>query len=203
MNEFELIGIKYLNRESEESNNFGFLPRIPRYVKTFVNKNTGEVFYSNDIKKKKHLRNNHLDGFVQKYYNSYRKKKLTILSMVVDDEYGTITKFMDTFSKRLKQKGVLKLGYVWLRDVGAEKFKRHYHLLFAATFMEKSLYKQLLKDKDVKGYDVEYLKTKNGMRDYLKKKEIYAEKSERSFGKSRHFLTIKDVLSKQKGINTN
>jgi hypothetical protein len=115
---------------------------------------------------------------------------VSLFSLVVsDDEYdGKMSKFINTFSKKLKRKGIEKLGYVWARDIGEIKFEKHFHLLFATSYIPYKLFKELFSKKTSDKYNIQFVKKVNGIIRYIKEKELFASHKQRAFGKSKEFL---------------
>ena len=191
MNPWKLVKCKYLLGLSNNSNKMGQLTKQPRYEKTFVNVCTGEIKSVDDVTIAKQKRGNALECFLDKYFEDYKSKKLTILSIVVkQDYYATMGKFINTLTRKLKRKGIARLGYVWVRDVGNILFEKHFHLLIATSEIEKSTFRSLFNAKDHSKYEIEFLKTRTGMKNYLSTKEIFGLHKERAYSKSRKFKSI-------------
>jgi hypothetical protein len=127
MNHWNLMNIRYLSEGSKKSDNIGQTPLTAKYKKTFLNKETGQICEVTDLESKIYKRNNCVKLFFSVYTKYFVKKSLSILTAVVNqDEYQSITKFVNTITRKLKRKGVDRLGYVWVRDVGDEIFHKHY-----------------------------------------------------------------------------
>jgi hypothetical protein len=192
MQQWVIAGIKYLDEGSVYSDSMGQYPLKARYIKRIVNLYTGELIEITDLQTKKRNRNNALNMFFGEYANFHKKAEISILSLVVDaSKYDTIATFNASFNKKLKRKGIKRLGYVWVRDIGDFKFEKHFHVLIATSSISEAMFHSLFqKNKDNK-YKVQFLKTKYGMKNYIKAKELYAALKQRSYGRSREFLSHK------------
>lgn len=192
MKVWEFINTQYLLEGSDNSSNTGQYPIQARYLKRFANIFSGELIEVTDLHCKKVKRDVALNLFIEKYGSVYKSKDMTILSLVVNSsKYDTIATFNASFNKKLKRKGIKRLGYVWVRDIGEIKFEKHFHVLIATSRISPAMFRGLFRKKKDDKYDVEFLKTKNGMKEYIKKKELYAAFKQRSYGKSRRFLSHK------------
>jgi hypothetical protein len=187
MSEWVLRNIRYLSEGSNKSDNTGQTPKLPRYNKTYINIETGELNEVSDLQSKIYKRDKFLRLFFNVYQKYYSNKKITILSAVVNqDTYPTITKFINTITRKLKRKGIERLGYFWVRDVGDKRFHKHFHILLATSRISAEKFKTIFEKKDHNNYDVEFLKSK-GMKSYINDKELYAANKQRAFGKSKTF----------------
>lgn len=192
MKPFILTKIKYLSEGSSKSDNTGHSPIQALYMKSIVNINTGEVIEVTDLQCKLRKRDSALRDFFGKYGNLWKNGEISILSNYVDAvKYDTIATFNSSFNKKLKRKGIKRLGYVWVRDIGDIKFEKHFHVLIATSRITAEVFRSLFKAKKDNRYKVQFLKTKNGMRDYIMKKELYAASKQRSYGRSRKFYSHK------------
>ena len=188
MSEWKLRNIRYLSEGSNTSDNVGQTPVREKYQKTFLNTETGELKTITDLQSKIYKRDGFMRDFFKTYLKSYSNKKISILSAVVNqDSYPTITKFINTIIRKLKRKGIERLGYFWVRDVGDKRFHKHWHLLVATSRITEDKFKNIFEKKDHSNYEVEFLKSK-GMKSYIKEKELYAANKQRAFGKSKTFL---------------
>ena len=187
MSEWALRKIRYLSEGSNKSVNTGQTPILPKYQKTFLNIETGELNEITDLQSKIYKRDKFLRLFFNVYQKYYSNKKITILSAVVNqDTYPTITKFINTITRKLKRKGIERLGYFWVRDVGDKRFHKHFHILLATSRISAEKFKSIFEKKDHNNYDIEFLKSK-GMKSYINDKELYAANKQRAFGKSKTF----------------
>jgi len=187
MSEWALRKIRYLSEGSNKSVNSGQTPILPKYQKTFLNIETGELNEITDLQSKIYKRDKFLRLFFNVYQKYYSNKKITILSAVVNqDTYPTITKFINTITRKLKRKGIERLGYFWVRDVGDKRFHKHFHILLATSRISAEKFKSIFEKKDHNNYDIEFLKSK-GMKSYINDKELYAANKQRAFGKSKTF----------------
>ena len=126
MNEWALRNIRYLSEGSNKSVNVGQTPVLEKYKKTFLNLETGELKEITDLQSKIYKRDRFTRDFFNAYLKSFSNKKVSILSAVVNqDTYPTITKFINTITRKLKRKGIERLGYFWVRDVGDKRFHKH------------------------------------------------------------------------------
>ena len=189
MKEWALRRITYLISEgSKVSDKSGQTPMRPKYLKTFVNIETGQLSEVTDLETKIYKRNNQLRLFFKVYTTPFAKKEITIFSAVVNqDEYSTVGKFINTITRKFKRKGIERLGYVWFRDVGNIKCHKHFHILFATSRVSSKLFKKLFGSKKNNNYEVKFLKSPRGITNYLEVKELYGAKKQRAFGKSRKF----------------
>lgn len=188
MKPYQLFKIKYLSGKSLNSDNSGQTPQQAKYEKTFVNVYTGELSSITDVDSKKYKRNKYFEDFQRIYSPLYQAKEVSILALVVcQDQYETITKFLNTISRKLKRKGVEKYGYVWVRDIGDKKFNKHYHLLLATSRIDKEQFNFIFKTKKTQGYEVQFMKSNKGLIRYIKKKELYGINRQRTYGRSRMF----------------
>ena len=129
MGEWALRNIRYLSEGSNKSVNKGQTSILPKYSKTYLNIETGELNEVTDLQSKIYKRDKYLRLFFNVYLKYFSNKKITILSAVVNqDTYPTITKFINTITRKLKRKGIDRLGYFWIRDVGDERFHNHFHI---------------------------------------------------------------------------
>ena len=192
MQQWIITGIKYLSEGSNKSDNSGHYPIQARYKKSMINIFTKEQVEITDLDCKKLKRDNALNEFFSFYGFNYVKEEITILSIVIDaSKYDTIATFNNSFGKKLKRKGLKRLGYVWVRDIGEIEFEKHFHILIATSRICGLMFRSLFEAKNDGKYEVQFLKTKNGMKEYIKRKELYAANKQRSYGKSRSFLSHK------------
>jgi hypothetical protein len=199
-----LLNTKYLSDGSKKSDNIGQTPIIAKYENTFVNTVTGEVRSVTDLQSKIYKRDNCLKLFFRVYTKWFVKKSHSIICAVVNqDEYDTISKFINTITRKLQRKGIDRLGYVWVRDVGKEKFHKHFHILIATTRINKVLFNELFNGKKHNRYEVQFLKTPRGMAKYITDKDLYGANKQRTYGKSRQFPIVKAIKPKFKCTNAN
>lgn len=186
--------VKYLSEGSNLSDNVGQVPMRAKYNRTFLNLMTGEINEVSDLQSKLYKRDKNLQSFFDVYDKYRANKSLSVLSIVVNQEaYTTITKFINTITRKLKRKGVDRLGYVWVRDVGDETFRKHYHLLLATSRIDGSLFHQLFTKKNHNQYRVQFMHSRFGMKNYLIKKDLFGDRKHRTYGKSRLFPTSKKI----------
>jgi hypothetical protein len=187
MSEWALRKIRYLSEGSNKSVNSGQTPILPKYQKTFLNIETGELNEITDLQSKIYKRDRFLQSFFNVYYGSNTKNKISILSAVVNqDSYPTITKFINTITRKLKRKGIDRLGYFWVRDVGDKRFHKHFHIFLATSKISAEKFKSIFEKKDNNNYEIQFLKSK-GMKRYINDKELYAANKQRAFGISKTF----------------
>lgn len=188
MKEYKLLRFEKLSEASIESDNSGQTPQEARYRKHFVNLETAEVFQITDLQSRKFKRNKHIDIFTQTYQSLFKKKAVSIFSFVVkESHYPSISKFLNMLGKKLSRKQILKLGHVWVRDVGEINFEHHYHILIATSRICDTTFRELFSKKRHSNFDVEFLRNTNGLKSYLIKKDLFASKKQRAFGKSKEF----------------
>ena len=189
MKEWKLIRFQPISVTSNTSDNVGQTPMLSKYIKFYLNLVTGEVKSSNDLIQKKNRRNFIFNEFSRKYSRLYEKNIISLFAIVVSEKYYvTLSKFINSFSRKIKRKGIEKLGYVWARDVGDIKFEKHFHLLIATSLVHYNLFKDLFKNKKDNRYEIQYVKKINGIVRYIKDKELFASHKQRAFGKSKSFL---------------
>ena len=188
MKEWKLRNLRYLSEGSNTSDNLGQTPVREKYQKTFLNTETGELKEITDLQSKIYRRDTFFKLFFNVYLKYYEKKQITILSAVADqDKYPTITKFINTITRKLKRKGIDRLGYFWVRDVGDKKFHKHFHVFIATSIITKEKLNDIFKNKTDNDYNVRFLESPEGMSSYIKAKDLYAAKKQRAFGKSKRF----------------
>ena len=132
------------------------------------------------------------------------KKTHSILCAVVNqEEYNSITKFIHAITRKLQRRGIDRLGYVWIRDIGAEIFHKHYHVFIATTRINPTLFHELFCKKKHNHYDIQFLKTPKGMAKYITDKDLYGAAKQRTYGKSNKFPIKKVIKAKLKRTNVN
>jgi hypothetical protein len=145
-------------------------------------------FKCTDLDTKKHKRSKVLIAFQKFYEKPYAKKEVSIFAIVIKEErYKSPSHFLNTFVKKLTRNKIQKLGHIWVRDVDEKTGLKHCHLILAISRINEEQFHKLFSKKTHNDYDVEYQKTRNGLRDYLTKKEVFAMKSQRSYGRSKSF----------------
>jgi hypothetical protein len=189
MRQFKLIRFEYLSEKSNNnSHNSGQTPHKARVKKHFVDLKTGEYVSSTDLGSRINKRNNLLDLFSSTYTTLYSENKVSLFGIIVDEEqYNSISKFLNSMKRKLSRKNIEILGYVWVRDCGEIKGKPHFHLLLSTSYISSTLFYELFSKKRNTKFQVEFLITKNGLQKYLKRKGLYGSKRQRSFGKSKLF----------------
>ena len=198
MSDWIFSGFEKLQEPSLVSHNYGFFKhQYPSYLKRYTHKKTGYSFWSNDLELKKKKKNKTLEDFEKAYWNFYTTGLLTITSCVVDaEEYESVSVFIDNKKRLLKRHNIKALGYVSVLDIGEILCKPHYHILFATTKMTEEQVFNFLNDKGKKRYSAELLKTKNGMNNYLSKKELFSKNRKgRCYTKSRRFESLESIVS--------
>jgi hypothetical protein len=189
MKEWRLIRFQPISVTSNISDNSGQYPLQPKYFKTYLNLDTAEIKHSNDLIQKKNRRNFIFNEFCRKYSSLYKKKYISVFAIVVSEfEFPSMSKFINSFSRKLKRKGVEKLGYAWMRDIGEVKFEKHYHLLMATSKVNHKLFVELFSKKRNNKYDIQFVKNMKGIVGYIKDKNLFARNKQRAFGKSKEFL---------------
>ena len=202
MNDWILLRLNYLLEGSNQSDNTGQIPKCAKYKKTFLNLQTGQVCEITDLQSKKCKRNYFLNLFLNVYQKCFKSKTVSILGFIVYQEYyGSVTKFINTISRKLKRKGVERLGYVWVRDIGENRFEKHFHLLIATSKMDSPIFHAIFHNKRHNKYKLEFMDSMKGIKNYLKEKELYGIGKQRSFSKSRKFQMISNKSSKIKQVN--
>lgn len=172
---------------SDNSNNSGHTPRKAKSLKTFLNIITGVLHSQTDLAILKSKRDNAIKTFYNTYKRLYEKQEISILSFVVyEEDYPSISKFLNTISAKLRRKLIRKLGYIWVRDVGDIKFEPHYHIILATSRISKDDFENLFLKK-LQKFKVEFQKTKSGLKKYLLDKELFGKKGQRTFGRSKSF----------------
>ncbi len=188
MSDYRLEKVVYLSEGSTDSDNLGQIPLKAKYKKTFLNTITGELSYTTDLLSKVSKRNKFINQFCEVYSKSFKNKKISILSLVVYTErYKSISKFINTITRKLKRKNIERLGYVWIRDVGDERFEKHYHIIISTSRIDSTMFHTLFNKKTHNDFKVEFMRDEEGMANYIKEKDLFGEKNQRSYGKSRLF----------------
>ncbi len=193
MKKYRLLRFEVLSVGSNLSNKSGHLPHQPRYRKHFVNPETGEYSQCTDLDAKKYKRGKVLVAFQKFYEKPYARKDVSILTLVIKEErYHSPSLFLNSFSKKLSRNKIEKLAHIWVRDVDEKTGLKHCHLIIATSRIGKKAFLKLFSKKTNNDYDVVYQKTRVGLRNYLNRKEVFAMKSQRSYGRSKQFkLPIK------------
>lgn len=188
MGQFKLWKYDLLSGGSIESDKSGQTPQRAKFRKHFVNLDTAEVYQITDLESRKYKRNKYLDSFTAVYAKSFSSKQISLLSFVVNDaEYTSISQFLNMLGKKLRRKNISKLGYVWVRDVGDNRFERHFHILIAVSRIDSQIFQELFSQKRHSEYEVQFFRNVKGLNSYLKKKNLYGAKKQRAFGKSKEF----------------
>ena len=187
----KLKKLKYLLEGSDYSNNSGYTPNIPKYEKTYIEDATSEIIITTDLAERIYNRNCNLRRFFNKYRSlTFITKTVTVLGAIIDQiHYPTIDNFIKNLKRMLERKEIQVLGYVWQRDVGDNRFEKHYHLLIATTRMDLKISTQieLYGNINPDRFRIELMKTKGGMQKYLRKKEIFSARYQKGFSKSQCF----------------
>lgn len=192
MNKYKLWKFDLLSGASIESDNTGQTPQRAKFRKHFVNLETAEVSHITDLESRKYKRNKYLDAFTAVYKQPFSTQKISLLSFVVNEaKYKSISHFLNMLSKKLCRKNISKLGYVWVRDVGDNRFERHFHLLIAVSRIDSTTFQELFSKKRHTEYEVQFFRNVSGLKSYLKKKNLYGAKKQRAFGKSKEFKKSK------------
>jgi hypothetical protein len=197
MNSWVLKNIRYLSEGSKQSDNMGQLPKSAKYNRTFLNIETGECREITDLQSKIYKRDNYMKLFFGVYSKYFLMESLSLLSAVVNqEEYPTITKFVNTLTHKLKRKGITRLGYVWVRDVGDEIFHKHYHIIIATGRINEQIFNDMFRHKKHNDYDIQFVKTPKGISKYITDKDLFGADKQRTYGKSRHFPILKECNPK-------
>ena len=184
--------------------NLGVIPRKATKAIRFVNKDTGELFTTTDLAIKKQKRNKALIGYQETYNRLLKSKSITIMLIVASvEKYRTVGEFMKELKKKLWRSKIETFGYFWQRDIGELVFKRHYHIMVAATRIDADTFRVLMKNKRTKNYKVVLCNNLNSFKDYLKGKEIYAPLNHRSYGKSQQYRKPLNALHKEVDVSHN
>jgi hypothetical protein len=188
MNKYKLWKFDLLSGASIESDNSGQTPQRAKFRKHFVNLETAEISHITDLESRKYKRNKYLDAFTAVYKQPFSSQKISLLSFVVNEsKYKSISQFLNMLSKKLCRKIISKYGYLWIRDVGDNRFERHFHLLIAVSRIDSRTFQELFSKKRHSEYEVEFFRNIRGLKSYLKKKNLYGAKKKRAFGKSKEF----------------
>jgi hypothetical protein len=184
----ELLNIRYLKGKSIVSIKGGYTPLLPKYRKTFFDPETSSVWSVTDLDLKKQKRTCALIDFRDTYSRLYALNRISLFTIIVSQKhYPTIKKFLNTITNKFKRKGIAKLGHVWVRDIGNIKFDKHFHILIATEIVSRETFQGMFNIKKHNKYEIEFIKTPEGIVNYLKSKELYASKRERTYQKSREF----------------
>lgn len=152
---------------------------------TFLNDETGQVFSTTDLVIKKAKRNHVFDEFRRIYSSLLIQNRLTVLGFVVSSEVKP-SEFISMMKKKLKRKLIVVFGYIWSRDIGDVKFKRHLHCLISCGWLTKKRFIEIFNETNQK-YSVELIHNLGGMKAYLSNKELYADYGQRAWSRSNHF----------------
>lgn len=190
MSEWRLSHFRSVSGRSMASPNIGQSEVQVKYVKTFLNMKTGEVFIKTDLQEKLKKRDNVFKQFFDIYKTFYRKHQVSIIAGVFKTEkYPSVTNFISHFKKKIKRKGIEIFGHAWVRDLGEKKKEPHVHFLIATDRINAELWKELFQKKKHNDYDVEFLRNPKGLKKYLKDKKLFGGLKMRSYGCSRKFKT--------------
>ena len=189
MGKYKLIRFENLSEQSNKnSNNSGHTPQTAKYIKHYVDPETGEYVSNTDLRSRIYKRDRLLDSFCDFYEKYNSEERVSILAIIVDESnYDSISKFLNSIKKKLSRKEIDTLGYVWVRDCGEKRAIPHFHILLSTSWITSSLFNELFSKKRNTKYQLEFMQTKNGMKKYLKRKGLYGSKGKRSFGKSKLF----------------
>lgn len=181
-------GYKLISGGSNYNDNLGQSPIQPKYLYRFYNEITGRYSYVSDWSVRLNKRNELINNFYRRYENPYSQNTVSLLSFVVSQEhYPTPTTFVSNIIRKFKRKKIQKLGYIWLRDIGEEVFERHYHVIMAFETISKEQFKIIFKNKKGNHYNVQFVKKRNGMKNYLKVKGMFGGHKMKSYNGSRNF----------------
>ncbi len=187
----------------------------PRWRKYFLNLDTGQIFSCTDIDIKKKNRLDKLNLFIDAYYDLHQNNKLSIISTVVNVDDYKVSEFLLFTKRKLLRHKIHILGYVNVLDSGSIKNKNHNHILIATTTISQEQLDTLMNDKDKERFSSEFLKTKNGMKEYLHKKAVFCITNGRSYSSSIRFKSlaelqqieikkkVKKIKNKRKSIDKN
>lgn len=181
-------GYQLISGGSSYNDNLGQSPIQSKYIYRFHNEITGRYSYVSDLTVRLNKRNELIDNFYRRYEKPYSENTVSILTFVVKQEYySTPTVFLNTIIRKLKRKNIKKLGYIWLRDIGEEVFERHYHVIIVFEYIDRDKFIDIFKNKAGNHYNVQFVKKRNGMRNYLKVKGMFGGYKTKSYGSSRSF----------------
>lgn len=189
-----LFRLTPLSGRSIQSDNCvqGHEQQYERYEKVFYNDETDEYYKTTDLQQKKNKRKKIFNDFKYTYKNLHKEKNISILSGESNiNNYKSVGDFLRFICKKLRRKNIEIYGYVWVRDVGEIKFEPHIHFYIAISRIDGKVFKDLFKNKKHSKYEIQYLRSINGMNRYLLSKELYGGNRKRSYGKSRKFLLPK------------
>ncbi|ANE53147.1 hypothetical protein [Flavisolibacter tropicus] len=200
MQDWIFKGFRPIAEPSNVTDNSGLLPKEARKFIVFQNTITGELSITTDLAYNKKRKKTALELFRDIYQKPFTTKNISIMLIVVyEDSYPSIGAFISDFKKKLRRKNMIILGYVWTRDVGDEKFKKHIHLMMAIERIEGKEFREMMQKKRSQGYEIELCNNVEGFKKYLLVKELYGTQKQRSFGRSSHFLTKPPIV---KQLNT-
>ena len=165
----------------------------PRWRKYFLNTDTGQIFSCTDIDIKKKNRLNKLKLFIDAYYDLYENNELSIISTVVNVDDYKVSDFLNFTKRKLIRHNIHILGYVSVVDSGTIKNKNHNHILIATTTISTEQLDTLMNDKNKERFSSEFLKTKNGMKEYLHKKAVFSITKGRSYSSSIRFKSLEEL----------
>jgi hypothetical protein len=202
MKDWQFCGFRSIAEASNVTDKSGYIPHVATKALFFKDAASGKIWKTTDLDYKKKKRAAWLDSFRHAYLKPFTRKEVTIMLLVVhEDQYGNLSDFISDFKKKLSRRQIAVLGYVWARDVGEKHFERHAHLVMAIDRITGEKFRDMMKRKKSKGYNIELCNNVKGFRSYLRKKEIYGANKQRSFGKSNCFKQPSPKASETMRIN--
>ena len=147
----------------------------PKWQTQLVNQDTGELYYSSDLKSCVGRKYKAVDKFVAIYSAPYQRKEVSLLfhtlTAVNLSNYAGIKPFIEAVKYRYEQVNRPLLGYIWVLEV-SKNFHVHYHLATAVNRLEVKRIPKPLKLDGLWGArtGVEFVKGEVGQ--YMQKKAL-------------------------------
>ena len=194
MKAWKLCNYKKLKNGNLDNIDSGYIPRRAKYQKSFVNIFSGELIETTDLKIARNKRNKIASEFCKRYEKSYKDGNITILSLVVNqNRYGTISKFLNSFNRKLKRKGIVKVDHIWIRDCGEKRAQKHFHILIVTSLICNDMFHSLFSKKKHDHYAVQIVRRLKGITRYFIAKGLYGGKNQRTFGNALNKIALFNV----------
>ena len=192
MNNTKFKGFIPLRESSNVTNILGQKTLVARKAtKKIVLQNTltNECFTTTDLAILKYRRKKKFDLFISEYMPLLKAKSISICSIVFDkNRHLKISDFISFIKKKCRRKKIVVYAYCWIVDVGEEQFKTHVHFtLITSRLCKVQINNIKSKCDDGGGYSLVLANNFKKSIGYLKKKEVFSEKKQHSYGFSNKF----------------
>ncbi len=162
------------------------IPVVAKYKLGFFDDQTGHYFETTDLDIKKDKKQKKFNLFEDTYRDLFKERKVSLLLFIIEPEHwNNNSKFISYLKKKLERLSVVNYGYIWANDVGDKRFEIHTHIAIATSRLTSENIKTLIKRKH--NYKFICCKNLQAFKNYLKNKELFAAKKNRSWGCSRTF----------------